>query len=446
METMRSTNSKPARRAAGVGALRPERGARQRAAHVLPRLAVAAALLVFVVSCGEDVPTSLGGDQRTHPDSLRSVALAVVEYTVFDDSLEISLRNSPRAQLGSQGPYTSHLLLDFQVPTFVLDDAEMLELSEGTLKIDFELGERQQYQGTVQLSLHEVAATGWTNPDTILRRVPELQPGPPAWQDTVSCSRPGFEMSLDPTLLVDFESAVQDSAPLDVHVACLFNAFTIGGPGFIDLPYRSFDGSSNVSFVGIYGTRRIERTFAPETTLTVVEFDSTYSPGPNLVVSDGHRWHTYVRFENVEALLPPSAFVHRAELLLSQADRGDSIFGSGPEIGVMVPRDTSVIFTKAENQKALAFRAPLQAPPEIFCESPTVVDSGRVRVTIPVSAYLFDQQEGSVNNHGMLLRLSSEGTKARHFEFFGPTAADSTRRPRIRITYGMPADFGGGAP
>ena len=67
-------------------------------------------------------------------------------------------------------------------------------------------------------------------------------------------------------------------------------------------------------------------------------------------------------------------------------------------------------------------------------------------VTINVIEYLFDQQEGDVPNHGMLLRVSNEGTKARHFEFFGGADPDPARRPRIRIAYGLPADFGGGQP
>jgi len=49
-----------------------------------------------------------------------------------------------------------------------------------------------------------------------------------------------------------------------------------------------------------------------------------------------------------------------------------------------------------------------------------------------------------VPNRGMILRLSNEGTKARHFEFYGSAAADSTVRPRLRIVYSMPARFEGG--
>jgi hypothetical protein len=63
-------------------------------------------------------------------------------------------------------------------------------------------------------------------------------------------------------------------------------------------------------------------------------------------------------------------------------------------------------------------------------------------VVIPVTEYLFDEQEGNVVNRGMILRLSNEGTKARHFEFYGPLATDAAKRPRLRILYGMPADFG----
>ena len=47
-------------------------------------------------------------------------------------------------------------------------------------------------------------------------------------------------------------------------------------------------------------------------------------------------------------------------------------------------------------------------------------------------------------NRGMILRLSNEGTKARHFEFYGTGAANAAVRPRLRIVYGMPARFEGG--
>jgi hypothetical protein len=43
----------------------------------------------------------------------------------------------------------------------------------------------------------------------------------------------------------------------------------------------------------------------------------------------------------------------------------------------------------------------------------------------------------------MILRLSNEGTKARQFVFHGPSAADPALRPRLRLLYALPSDFGG---
>ncbi|MFQ5600729.1 MAG: hypothetical protein ACE5G2_09245 [Candidatus Krumholzibacteriia bacterium] len=56
------------------------------------------------------------------------------------------------------------------------------------------------------------------------------------------------------------------------------------------------------------------------------------------------------------------------------------------------------------------------------------------------------ERRRTVEHHGMLLRLSNEGTKARHFEFYGSAEPDSALRPRVRIIYGMPADFEGDEP
>ena len=67
----------------------------------------------------------------------------------------------------------------------------------------------------------------------------------------------------------------------------------------------------------------------------MVGFDSTYSPGTNLVLSDGYRLHSYLKMGNLSALpdsvLPDSAVVVQAELVLVQATRPDTIFGIGPK-------------------------------------------------------------------------------------------------------------------
>jgi hypothetical protein len=64
------------------------------------------------------------------------------------------------------------------------------------------------------------------------------------------------------------------------------------------------------------------------------------------------------------------------------------------------------------------------------------------QVSLNVTAYMLDQQERSVENSGMILRLSNEGSKVRHFEYHGVEDPDPAVRPRIRVYYGLPADFG----
>lgn len=445
---MPRTERRRATAAAGGEAKGANRGPLGRCAHLLPRLAVGGAFVVLYASCGEDAPTSLGSDQRTAPEDLRSLEIGVVEDIAFDSELEISLRRSSTGQLGSQGPHTTHLLLDFLIATFTEEEGEQLALDGARLEIDFANASPQQFRGVMQVSLSEVdpdsAERAWTNPNTVLTEFPKLRPGPAFGQDTVSCAAPDFEIGLDPKLLFGFDDAIQDSMALRVNVACMFDTFTIDGPGFMEFPYRGVGGASNVHLVGIYGTQRIERSVAPETNLAFVEFDPDFSPDGNMVVSDGHRWHTYVRFPDLESTpIPESAFVHRADLILYLADRRDTIFGSGPDFGVVVPgkSDPSVIFSKEENDRTPLFRGSLSSPTRLPCTTPTFGDS----LVIQVTTYLFDQQDGNVPNNGMLLRLTDEGIGARHFEFFGSAAAESVR-PRIKIIYALPPDFSGEQP
>ena len=82
-------------------------GARQRQSR-WTRLGTVAACATLLASCGEDDPTSLGSDQRTHPDTLRVVELTeVVTDSVFH--LPVSLGASPTGQIGAQqlGPADS---------------------------------------------------------------------------------------------------------------------------------------------------------------------------------------------------------------------------------------------------------------------------------------------------------------------------------------------------
>lgn len=416
-------------------------------------------IAMFVLSCGDSDPTSLGSDQRTHPDTLRVVEINSVVFdsvfhvpfdpTALADSTRpnsksgVWLGASPTGQVGSQQLYTTHLLFEFRAPTFVLDDGDTLELDSARFEIGFNDAQPQDFEGTMGLALHEVAPAGrvWTT-DSTWSEVPELQPGPPLATVMVSDSdfgNPDFEieMDLDPKVLVGFDSVLVRRDSLDVNVVCLFDGFDADGKGFIEFPYQSNARTTNVRFVGSYRdpiTTGIERASDPVHKLAVVEFDPNYTPGTHLVASDGHRLHTFVQFPDVSTVLPESAIVQAAELILMQADRGDSLFGEGPNLGVIVLSETDDPYDQIVNEKSLAFQSAIVAVPEL-------------EVSVNVTGNLFDQQEGSVGNHGYLLRLSNEGTKARHFEFFGSAEADTTRRPRIRITYGMPADFGGsGAP
>jgi hypothetical protein len=59
-----------------------------------------------------------------------------------------------------------------------------------------------------------------------------------------------------------------------------------------------------------------------------------------------------------------------------------------------------------------------------------------------VTPYFFDIQEGTVPDRGMILRLANEGTKVRHFEFYGGPAA-LNQRPQLYIVYSMPSQFEG---
>jgi hypothetical protein len=169
----------------------------------------------------------------------------------------------------------------------------------------------------------------------------------------------------------------------------------------------------------------------PRRRRSVVEIDSFYTAGTNLAVSDGFRLHAFVQFDSLRNVLPDSALVYLAELVLTQVHSPNSNFTSGTgenRLGVIVP-DSLPFTTKSTNERRISFRS-------------SIVPLGGTTVTMTVTPYLFDQQEGNVPNRGMILALEEEGTRIRHFEFYGAAAPD-TLRPRLRLVYGFPAPFEG---
>jgi hypothetical protein len=386
-------------------------------------------------SCSEDDLTMLGNDLRSPPSDLVDTLLTAVKLdSVFP--IPVSLGASPRGQIGAQGAYTTHVLYAFFVPTTFEDSL----LSAGRLGIDLApVGD--SFTGTMRIDVREVApdARGWTV-DSVLTGLPELTGAalaPPETLRSVDLSEETrIEFVFDLTQLADYDSVVaKGDSLLEVNVAVLFSGFQSGGPGFVEYSHLNSSSEQSGTFNATYFDQI--QVIPPDRRLTVVEFDTTYAPGTNLVTSDGFRMHSFINFAEVRSVLPESAIVHRADLLLVQAARGDSIFGVGPELGVMVPSDavlddSTLVFSEEENTRDLAFRTPVVATPET---------PGNV-VAIEVTPYIFDQQEGNVVNRGMLLRLSNEGSSARHIEFYGPRDAIPDHRPQIRIIYGMPADFG----
>ena len=73
-------------------------------------------------------------------------------------------------------------------------------------------------------------------------------------------------------------------------------------------------------------------------------------------------------------------------------------FGTAQQIGVVIPTDTTKIYTDSTAARGLAFNAPFLTP------------LPGTEVAITITLYMFDQQEGRVPNRGMILRLSNEGT------------------------------------
>jgi len=426
-------------------------------------------LVLFVaciLACGEDEPTGVGQDLRTAPDTLLVFETSnVVTDSVY--SLPVSLRRSPTGQIGKQGPYTAQILYDFRVPSFIVEDADTLRLTRGHFEVDLTKVTTSPFTGIMHLGMREVAlaARGWSTSavfdSTVLTALPELLPtfvGDTLVADTdFQADEPKLTMRVDVHSLVDFDSVLARSEPLTVNVALVFLGFTAGGPGFVNFQQINAASVPLPRFVGSYvdplnpTTTGSDSPVGPARQLVVVEFDSAYSPGSNWVVSDAQRFHTFFSFPALDSLrssIPQEAFVHRADLILTQAARGDTIFGVGPNVGVIVPSDaaltdSTLVFSEGENNRPIALPQP-ESQTDVAGVSLT--PNAGVQVVMEVTVYLFEQQEGTVKNRGMILRLSNEGTGARHFEFLGPTAIDTAQRPRLRIIYGLPADFGEGHP
>ena len=415
---------------------------------------VAAGIAALAPGCSDDDPTRVGSALRTPPDTLYAFeTTTVLEDSVF--TLPVSLRSTPIGAVGSQGPYRSQILYDFRVPSFVVDEGETLALDTGRFTVDLTQVTTAPFTGRMRLGMAEVApgARDWSTAavydSTVLTRMPELRTAVVAGEDTVSgddflVADPKLTLAVQVRSLVDYDSVVAHRQTLAVNMALLFNGFVDGGPGFVNFQQVTAALAPLPRFVGTYAagtTTGIESAIAPTRQLVVVEFDSTYSPGTHWVVSDAVRHHTFFTFPDLDDLrshIPAAAFVHRADLILTQAARGDTIFGVGPNVGIVVPSDavladSSRVYGESENNRGLAFQTELAPAPGSL-------------VVIAVTAYLFDQQEGTVRNRGMILRLSNEGTRARHFEFHGPAAADPALRPRLRIVYGVPTEFGEGTP
>lgn len=400
--------------------------------------AVTISCLLLFGGCKEDTPTDLGAPLRTAPDTLIALDLVVtVIDTVFP--IPVSIGNSPTAQIGQIAPYTTHVLYAFEVPTATVVESDTLGLDTANLTIELGalLGDAP-FTGVMRTSLREVQPDqrGWST-DSILTSLPDLTPA--ILSDDFLLDATTFdddtEMSfvLDLGNFADYDSVRATGDSLEVNVALMFTGFDTGTPGFLEYPYNDSSQIQTASFNGFSAEDPAAATFTskPLRHLGVVEYDSTYSAGTHFVVSDGHRKHTWVVYDAISTVLPEGAFVSRADFVLTQVDSTAGLsFGTGPSVGVMIPSDTTQVFSEEQNTLGLSF-------------STTLDDVPGSDVSINITAYMLDQQEGSVENTGMILRLSNEGTKARHFEFYGSRDSNPAQRPRIRIIYGMPSDFGG---
>ena len=396
-------------------------------------LVAAAAAAAYLLGCGDDTLTGLGSDRRTHPDSLRTLEITTIDLdSVYP--VPVSLGRSSVAQIGAQFPYRSHILLDFRIPTLSVVDGDSLRLDTATLLVRSDSLLQAPFTGAMRIGLQEVAedARGWSADsllDSSIVVLPPLDPEPLA-RDTVlvgaelANKSAQLRFQIDLAQVADYDSVRTAGGTLEVNVALVFEAFETAGEGFLTVPFKEqLIGFSNDQVEAI-------ATVSPRRGRSVVELDPTYTPGPKLVVSDGFRWHSFVQFDSLRNFLPDSALIFRADLVLTVVDSLDgSSFGIGPTLGVIVP-DTLAFTNPATNLRTISFRGPL---------TPVALST----VIVPITPYVFDQQEGRVPNRGMILGLPLEGVQVRHFEFYGSAAADSLR-PRLKVVWGFPAPFEGG--
>lgn len=439
---MKSVNSRRPRRAGAV--------ARR---HLLG-LGTAAALCAWLLGCGADDPTGLGGDDRVHPDSLQ---LAEIKVVTADSVFHIAgtLGRSPTAQIGREFAYTSHVLLAFKVPAFLLEtvDGAVDTLRAEDFRLTFQTDSlsAQPFTGVMRLGLREVTSgfRGWTRSallDSVVL-LPPVEPDALAPDTLVAgaglLNHAGrFTFALDENRIAGWDTIATPGDSVELNVAVQLLSFATAGRGFLEFPFRDASDVSRFQLNGFHPDRSTAVvTGVPVRVRDVVEFDSSYNPGTKVVVSDGHRLHTYLKFKDLRLVdpatlrpaVPESALIHLAELILTQVDTtAGTSFGTAQQIGAVVPTDTTKVFTDSTAARGLAFTATLLAPVP------------GAQVAINITPYVFDQQEGQVPNRGIILRLSNEGTKARHFEFYGSAAPDSSVRPRLRILYSLPARFEGG--
>ncbi len=410
-------------------------------------LAIAAIFGAWLLGCGGDDPTDVGSGTRTPPDTLRSVDLTVVRVaSVF--ALPGSLGRSTVVQIGQQFPYTAAALIAFRIPTRTFDShdgiVDTVYVDSLNLVLATDKVEAAPFAGTMTVGVQEVApaARGWiaaTFVDSVLLHVPTLEPEALApdvsLADTSFVNHDGkITFRLNPNLLAGWDSVRTRGDSVDVNVAVKFRAFVLPGRGFLEVPLTRKDGTAAVHLNGFSADISRPDAIVAATSIrsrAVVEFNSSYRAGTKLVVSDGFRMHTYLRFAPISTVLPESALVYRADLIVTQIDSLPArSFGDGPALGVVIPADTVLASIVADStaRRVLAFKTLFNAAP------------GNL-TSIAVTPYIFDIQEKRVTDHGMILRLSNEGTKARHFEFFGSDAANPVFRPRLRILYSLPARF-----
>lgn len=427
--------------------IRRPRGTRAAARRHALALVTLLALGAWLLGCGEDNPTDLGSSTRTPPDTLRSV---VINGTRTDSVFYIAatLGHSPTAQIGQQFVYTANVLVAFKVPAFKLEVVngvvDTLRAQDFRLSFQTDSLSAQPFTGGMRLALLEVAPTdrGWTRAamiDSPIVAMPTLEPDALAPDTLVAgidlANHVGrFAFVLQENRIAGWDTIATPGDSVEVNAAIQFSGFTGGGRGFLEFPFADLRGNARIQLNGFdAGRSTAVVTGVPFRVRDVVVFDPNYNPGTNVVASDGHRLHTYLQFPDVRTAVPESAIIHLAELILTQTDTtAGTSFGTSQQIGVVIPTDTTKIYTDSTAARGLAFSSPLVSP----------VPGTEVAITITL--YVFDQQEGRVPNRGMILRLSNEGTKARHFEFYGTGAANPAVRPRLRIIYGMPARFEGG--